>query len=279
MHVRLIVVPYDSGMRGARMGAGPERLAPLVVESLNAAGHTTSTQEIELPEAAFPAEVQAAFEIDRRVAVAVRNAVDSSEFPLVLSGNCNTALGTIAGVREPRLGIMWFDAHGDFNTPETTTSGFFDGMALATAAGRCWKQAVQSIPGFRTIPENRIVHFGARDFDPAEESLLAGSAVEVLTASSVKHGVADQLETKRTDIDGVYLHIDLDVLDAREGKANSYAVGGGLSAADLEKAVKEIAGVLRVHAGALTSYDPAFDVDGRVADIAAKLAALMVPGH
>jgi arginase len=65
----------------------------------------------------------------------------------VLSGNRNSALGALAGLREQNCGMIWFDAHGDFNTPEITESGFFDGMGMAIAAGHCWKKLAATIPG------------------------------------------------------------------------------------------------------------------------------------
>jgi arginase len=84
-----------------------------------------------VPEADPPAEVAVAFELDRLVSEQVCEAVAEGEFPLVLSGNCNTSIGTLAGVGPEGLGVVWFDAHADFNTPETTTTGFMDGMGLA----------------------------------------------------------------------------------------------------------------------------------------------------
>jgi arginase len=76
--------------------------------------------------------------------------------------------------------VVWFDAHGDFNTPETTLSGFFDGMGLAMAAGYCWKPLLETIPGFRAVSEANIVHIGGRDLDRAEEELMRQSELELI---------------------------------------------------------------------------------------------------
>ena len=70
-------------------------------------------------------------------------------FPVVLAGNCNSYVGTLAGLETDRAGVSWFDAHGDFNTPETTTTGFLDGMGLAMASGRCWKAMPETIAWFQ----------------------------------------------------------------------------------------------------------------------------------
>ena len=121
------------------MGAGPEALLEAGLEGrLTDNGYEVEIVFIELPRDFFPAEIQSAFELNARVAVAVSGAIAKGAFPLVLSGNCNTAIGTVTGLNDARTGIIWFDAHGDLNTPDTSPSGFFDGTALATLIGRCW---------------------------------------------------------------------------------------------------------------------------------------------
>lgn len=108
------------------------------------------------------AEVATAFELDRLIATETRLAVEAGEFPLVLSGNCNSSVGTISGAGIGNLRVVWFDAHADFNTPKTTTTGFLDGMGLAIAVGRCWSGLASSIPGFSPLPEANVVLVGIR---------------------------------------------------------------------------------------------------------------------
>ena len=96
----------------------------------------------------FRAEIQTAFELYRQLAERVCAARREGRFPLVLSDNCGSGIGTVAGVGTARLGVIWFDGHGDFNTPETTASGFLDGMGLAVVAGLCWKTLAASVPHF-----------------------------------------------------------------------------------------------------------------------------------
>src|SRR5687768_1662256 len=99
LRVHLMLVPYDSGMRGARMGAGPEKLmAAGIAEKLRRDGHAVTSEVIELPAGFFGAEVQASFELNRRLATAVTQAVSRDALPLVLAGNCSTALGTLGGL-------------------------------------------------------------------------------------------------------------------------------------------------------------------------------------
>src|SRR3954454_24637700 len=138
MSIDLITVPYDSGHRGRRMGAGPLAFAEAgAAERLRAvAGSVRETAVGVSPE--FPAEIATAFDLARATAFAVRVALGRGSFPLVLAGNCMTALGVLAPLSGPRTGVVWLDAHADLNTPETTRSGFLDGMALSTVLGRCW---------------------------------------------------------------------------------------------------------------------------------------------
>ncbi|HEX2722544.1 MAG TPA: arginase family protein [Gemmatimonadaceae bacterium] len=275
--VDVIVVPYDSGHRGRRMGAGPGRLLDAgLLEVLRKTCDVVEANWVGLPDDFFPAEPQAAFELQRRVAGAVRRASERGAFPLVLSGNCNTAIGTIAGVGESTLGVMWFDAHGDFNTPDTTRSGFFDGMALAAATGRCWKEALSTIPSFHPVDDARIVHLGARDFDIEESRLLSSTRIEVMPAARVREGIAGTMALRRAHTRDIYLHLDMDVLDSGEGKANGYAKPGGLAAREIAHAIVEIGAAFRVRAAAITAYEPIYDPGGEVATIAVGLASAII---
>ena len=168
MEIRLLLVPYDSGQRNVRMGAGPEHLCAAGLEKhLAAQGHQVDSEVIEPASRNWRAEVQTSFELMRAIAKHVRAARTARRFPVVLSGNCLAAVGVIAGLG-PGTGVIWIDAHGDFNTPQTTTSGFLDGMTLATATGQCWGELARSIEGFEPVPENAVVLLGARDLDPGE---------------------------------------------------------------------------------------------------------------
>jgi arginase len=273
MDIRLLLVPYDSGQRNIRMGAGPEHLcASGLKEHLAVQGHNVDTQVIEPASADWRAEVQTSFELMRAVAKHVRTTRDEGLFPLVLSGNCNAAIGVIAGLG-PRTGVVWLDAHGDFNTPQTTMSGFLDGMTLATATGRCWVEMARNIEGFEPVPDHAVVLLGARDLDPGEEAALARSKVVRLSAEAATIGIQPVLQSLSQDMAQFYLHLDLDALDPLEGRANSYSARGGFSSANLQTLLSTIARDLPIKALTIAGYDPSYDKDGTVCRTALEAAA------
>ncbi|HEX6372363.1 MAG TPA: arginase family protein [Longimicrobium sp.] len=274
MDLRLIAVPYDSGLRGWRMGAGPDRLLDAgLADALRAAGHTISAQHVELPAGSAAAEIAATFALAARLADRVRAARAQGALPIVLAGNCASAIGTLSGLYDAAPAIVWLDAHADLNTPETSRSGFLDGMALAIATGRCWAPMAAAVPGFRPIPDANVCLVGARDLDPAEADLLRASAATVLSPADISARLADTLDALRTRAETVYLHIDLDVLDPSEGRANSFAAPGGLLLRDVVEVIGTIRARFEIGAVALTAYDPACDPDGRIPIAAQAIAA------
>lgn len=282
--VRIVAVPYDSGHRGLRMGGGPEHLLENGLGEALRVGRRRVRSEIVHPRGDPPVEVATAFELDGLVSRKVRAAVSGGEFPLVLSGNCNTSVGTIAGAGPEGLGIVWFDAHADFNTPDTTTTGFSDNMGLAIAVGHCWNEMARGVPGFSVVPEENVVLAGPRDVEPAEQKRLEASGVAFVGADRIeekgsRRALAVALDTLRSRAGRVYVHLDLDVLDAEKvGRANEFAPEGGLSAVELEAALVMVRVRFTVAACGIASYDPAFDADGQVLRAALTSArALMSP--
>src|SRR5262249_40881070 len=134
----------------------------------------------------FPREVGTTFDLVRRLADRVRVAVAGGRLPLVLAGNCFSAVGTLAGLGGGGAGVVWFDCHGDFNTPATTPSGFLDGMALATVVGQCWTALTSGVPGFRSSPGRRVLHLGGRDFDPGERERMEAVGVTLLAPGALQ---------------------------------------------------------------------------------------------
>jgi arginase len=260
--VTLIQVPYHLGREGEVLGAGPAPLAEAI-------GGESIVVERTRP---FDNEVASSFDVIRALADTVRETIGAGRFPLVLAGNCNSSLGTVAGLGR-EVGVVWFDAHADFNTPDTTPTGFFDGFGLRMLTGTGWRTLRETVEGHQPVLEEHALLVGARNFDPGEEERLARSAIGRADAGSL----AEALDELAGRVDAVYVHIDLDVLDSSEGKANSLAVPGGFSAAELEGALEAVRARFDVPAAALTAYDPPCDPEGRVPIIAASLAHRLVP--
>ncbi|MFL5496059.1 MAG: arginase family protein [Gemmatimonadales bacterium] len=272
MRIELIAVPYDSAHRGRRMGAGPEYLLRAgLPDRLATAGYQVHVRVLEAPADAWHAEIRTAFDLTRGVAEAVRNARSTGAFPLVLSGNCGpAALGCVAGLGTSP-GIFWFDSHGDFNTPETTLGGFLDGMCLATATGRCWSQLSAAIPGFRPVPDSSVALLGMRDLDPLEAAALDQSGILQVRPAELRARLPLVVSSVGRATTATYLHLDLDVLDPGEGRANAFAAPEGPSRADLAWAIAAIAAERPLGAAALTSFDPDSDTTGRAVSAALEL--------
>jgi len=274
MKLELISVPYSLGKEASGMGAGPDRLMSTgIADRLRAEGHEIGAVRLRL-EDPFRNEVGASFSLNRSLKAAVESALNEGALPVVLTGSCLSGQGILAAAKS-RVGVIWLDAHGDFNTPETTMSGYLDGMALAVTTGRCFHALSHSIPGFDPIPDERVLLVGARALDPLEAELLDKSRVARISAQALDR-LPSALAQLRSVVSSVYLHLDLDVLDPSEGRANEYAEEGGLSLRQLASVVQQVARRFQIFAVAFAAYDPAFDVDGRMAQVPAKVMDLLV---
>jgi len=271
--VQVIAVPYDSAHRARRMGAGPTHLvARGLVQRLREAGRRVDLRELAPTEGTWVAEIGTAFDLDRQLATAVAGARARGAFALTLAGNCITSVGTIAGLGGGRTGVLWFDAHGDFNTPESTVGGFLDGMALATVVGRCWSSLAGGVSGFVPVAEENVVLVGALDLDPAESGLLAASTIVHLRPDEAPVRLDAELEALARRIEQLYIHVDLDVLDGSEGLVNAYSGGPGLTRTELLAAIAAAGRRCTVAGGAITAYDPGYDTDGRIGQTAIDVA-------
>ena len=268
MNIQIIQVPYDSGHESLRTGRGPDHFMQRGVEKiLRDSGHQVASYRLR-SNSSWKADIETTFELDRLIAEQVGNAIAAGRFPFVLAGACNSCVGTLAGTGQDSRGLVWFDAHGDFNTPETTTSGMLDGMGLAMAAGRCWSALLKTVPGFTPVPEANIIHIGGHDFDSQEGVQLRGSDIQLIgpdtDIESMRQTLGAALATLRKRVKRVYVHMDLDVLDTGEAMANHAAIPGGLSVDFVEEAIGMIKERFEVCAGAIASFDPDYDKDDRV---------------
>ena len=277
MNIQIIQIPYDSGHKIMRSGLGPDKFLQHELDKiLRANGHDVSIQRIESKNP-FATEIGTTIELNRLLSERVKLARESGKFPLILAGNCNSSLGTIAGIGQDPLGIVWLDAHGDFNTPETTLTGFLDGMGLAMAAGKCYRTLVGSIPGFRPVCGDNIVHIGGRDLDREEEKLMEQSRVVLIPApESNELAVADAFEKLNKNVNRIYLHIDIDVLDTGEARANAFASPGGLLVDDVINIIAIAREKFEVCAAAITSFAPEYDKNNTVVLAGIRLIEALV---
>lgn len=181
------------------------------------------------------------------VADSVAASVRGGNVPTVVSGDCTTALGTVTGLQRAGVNpsIVWFDAHGDVHTPQTSASGYLGGMPLRLLVGAC-PEVIADLLGLQPVPEQQVTLADARDLDPPE--------AEYLAQSKIKHCPVNELEIP----DGpIYLHVDFDVVDSEELPGLLFPVPGGPSRKKIAKAVQKVLDTGRVVAvGAACTWHP-----------------------
>lgn len=230
--IEIIVVPYDVE-RGDTPGArGAPELARRLLGAAEHRGPVVHVTDIPVrrPGAGKAAVVA---EIGRNVARAVALAHSQRRYPLIVSGGCLVAVGVVTGLQRTgrELRVVWIDAHGDFNTPESTPSGYWDGMALAAVCGRSLPEVYKSVE-LRPIHFRNVTHLAGRCFDPPEVEDFKRLNIAVIPPERV--GSEDCLRLLTDGAEGggaanrdLYLHIDLDGLDPSDAPAVSYPCPGG----------------------------------------------------
>jgi arginase len=281
--LHVLVWPFHNGLRDVSMGSGPLRLATddEFRAGIEAAGWTVTTEEIEAVDASDPEidpEIVRVIELIRRLAERVAHAVSDNAFPLVLAGNCNSALGTTAGIGAENLGVVWFDAHADFDDPEENESGFFDVMGLAMLTGRGWRALRQTIPGHAAIPERDVILAAVRDLEDYQKERLNRSHLAAIPGSIDPARFERAVTALDARVARVYLHVDLDSLDRTAAEANRYAAPGGPSLRRLLECIRLTAERLEIAGAAISAYDPSFDPDGRTMSAARAVAREIARG-
>ena len=277
MDIHIIAVPFDSGVSNVRMGNGPGYLLEAGLRAhLEEHGHQVTITELDPAFDPLTPEPTIMVELNRQLAIVVAETIRRGAFPLVLAGSCYTAIGTVMGMGSDRTGIFWFDSHGDFNTPDTSGSGFLDGMAITMLTGGSWQQLLRGWTSYRPIPENHVCLLGVRDLDPLERELLLASAVTFLGPAELEADLIRVITGLVGEIDRVYLHLDLDVLDPGTARANALAAPNGPDLAQTSAAIAEIAAALPIRGMALTAFDPGIGDAERVSQAAQSLIKLVL---
>jgi arginase len=191
----------------------------------------------------------------------VDDALEAGEFPILLASDCTICLTTIPAVlrHRPRAAVLWLDAHGDFNTPETSPSGFLGGMCLAGACG-LWDAELSEGPA---LDPTQVVMCGARDLDGKERVLLETRGVDLIERPSLLAGALEGRE--------VFVHLDCDVLDPSILPAR-FEADGGLSDGGLRTLLTEVAGAATLVGCEITAFG-APEMADRIAAVVEPLLA------
>jgi arginase len=279
MDVCLIQVPFHAGDDRHESSKGPARLvAAGAVERLRSRGVPVTLASVHR-DGSFRDTAASSAQVNRQIAALVGNAVGAGRLPVVLAGSCNASLGVLAGFDHSRCGAVWIDAHADFNTPESTRSGFFAGMSAAIATGHCYRDYWAQIGDNTPISEDAIVMFGVRDVSPAaERARLERSAIQVVEwrDEQPQGDVLAPLDDLQRRVDAVYLHVDFDAFapEVAPGVADE-PVPGGLSLEDAERIVHATAERFRIRAVTLATYTPDRDRQDKTLSVGLRLVELL----
>jgi arginase len=273
MPVGIIALPWNQDRRGQGLGSGPEAILGAGLSNwLEVAGcRVDGPTVIELTE-----DEQKQYGAWHKVGVhgahladAVASLRQRGAFPLALLGDCNGSLGMIAGLQHAgaqRLGMVWFDAHADFNTPETTRSGMLGGMPVAVAAGLCLSR-LRERAGIETpLATQQIVLAAVRDTDPLEQELVDQYRLENVPTSDLtgdRHGLHAAMQRLSQECDQIYIHIDLDVLDPIDAPGMNLPVADGPTSDELAAAIDLCLSFEKSAALGIASYNAPQDEQNR----------------
>ncbi len=288
MRIDIIGVPMDLGQnrRGVDMGPSAIRYNHLR-QKLEGLGHTVEDKgNIEIPilETCTITDpklryIDCVVPMGRRVAGAVATSIQAGRFPLVLGGDHSLSIGSISGAaKQKKLGVLWLDAHPDFNTHETTPSGNIHGMPLAALCGfgdrrltALWEETPPVLdPGLVAI-------LGARDLDPGEKTNLRQAGVFVMSMEQIDRigmlaALERCLERISRDVDGIYLSMDLDALDPRFAPGVGTPVPGGLTYREAHLACEVLAETGKLIGMDIVEVNPILDEKSQTAKLAVDFA-------
>ena len=201
--------------------------------------------------------------INTAIARSVSGAIDAGSAPLLTGGSCVSLPGMLGGMQRAfgpaaRIGLVWFDAHGDFNTPKTSLTQMLGGMPVAVSAGLCYPTWRVAAGLDRPIPTDRITMVDVRNLDPAERTLIEATDVTVVDVpdrSAAGSPFADAVAALAASVDHLYLHIDADVLDARYQPNHPTVEPDGPSLEDVNAAMDVVLKTGKVRAFGVVSVN------------------------
>lgn len=286
--VSIIGVPSDYGQlrRGVDMGPSAIRYAD-VVERLENLGYEIKDEgDILVKKETATSQLgtnlknlKEVIEVCTKLSIKVQEVLEDGRFPLVLGGDHSIAIGTLAGLttKYKNLGVIWYDAHADINTPETSPSGNIHGMPLAVSLGIGDDRLVQ-IGGFapKIKPEN-IVIIGARSVDPGERELIKKLGIKVYSMHEVDRlGMTKVIEDTISylndrQVDGVHLSLDLDGIDPLYTPGVGTPVPGGITYRESHLAMEMLEEEGFITSAEFVEVNPILDERNKTADVAVAL--------
>lgn len=292
VRVGLVVMPFVGERNVPELSPGPPAVASGLPSLLQGLGALVSPAETIHLAAGEEREYGAWHRLalaNRHLAEAVSAHVRRGDLGVGVLANCSSLLGMLAGVqrsgpegRPIRVGLVYIDAHGDFNTPETTLSGMLGGMPVAVAAGLGLTRLRQTSGLEVPLPPSYILLAGVRDADPLEQELIDREGVPSVSASDLKQRSAalrQRFEELASRVDRVYVHVDMDVLDPAEVPGHSLSVPGGPTSTELAAVLEEFFADPRVAAfGVASTPTGDRDKDGLSVRAARALVRAAVAG-
>lgn len=286
--ISIIGVPSDYGQRRRGVDMGPsairyagvaERLS-LLGYLVNDEGDIRVLQELETKnEDRTLRNLQEVIKLSSELAVAVNNAVKKNEVPLILGGDHSIAIGTLAGLGNhyENLGVIWFDAHADINTPDSTPSGNIHGMPLAISLGLGDERLTHLMGYAPKIKKENIIIIGARSIDDGERVLIKELGIKVYTMHEIDRlGMTYVMEDaisylKGRHVDGVHLSLDLDALDPLYTPGVGTPVLGGITYRESHLAMEMLQEAGFISSAEFVEVNPILDERNRTADVAVAL--------
>lgn len=286
--ISMIGVSMDFGQsrRGVNMGPSAIRYAG-VVERLEALGHEINDcGDIHINASVQPEKssstlknLKEVIETNEKLAEQVENTLKAEQFPLILGGDHSIAIGTLAGLTRgyQNLGVIWYDAHADLNTDETSPSGNIHGMPLAVSMGLGDKRLVNLHKEGQKIKPENVVIIGARSIDPGERALIKEKNVKVFTMHEIdKYGMTAVMNEALAyladrDVDGLHLSLDLDALDPLYTPGVGTPVAGGLTYRESHLAMEILEESGKVTSAEFVEVNPILDEKNKTADVAVGL--------
>ncbi len=286
MQIDIIGVPIDLGAdrRGVDMGVSAIRYAHLrqKLEELGYQVEDKGNIEVAIAETCAVTDpklkyIDCIVPMARRAAGAVATSLQAGHFPLVLGGDHSLSLGSIQGAaRAKNIGVIWVDAHADFNTHITTPSGNIHGMPLAALCGlgderltRLWDDRSPAID-----PRN-VAIIGARDLDAGEKANLREAGVMVMGMEQIDRigmvaAVEKAIERVSRQADGLYLSFDMDVMDPRHAPGVGTPVAAGLTQREGHVACELVGETGRLVGMDIVEVNPILDVQNQTGALAVE---------